>query len=185
MFYAVRHFTRFRYKPSRLQSAMELRMQPRSENTQRCFSFQLSISPQPGFLLQGSLRQSGSSFRRSRATPAIDDHSRRPGRGENPSPLPQSLGSGAWDELDAMIDREDYWICCCRAVSPVPRRGRRSGKSPGSSGNAAGGTLELLTTLNSRINQYFFYGKAQHRGQSPVEEAIRSRQGVCQDFAPP
>ena len=57
MFYAVRHFTRFRYSLPVWQSAMELRMQPRSENTQRCFSF-----------------QSGSSFRRSRASPAIDDY---------------------------------------------------------------------------------------------------------------
>ena len=46
MFYAVRHFTRFRYSRPVWQSAMEVRMQPRSENTQRCFTFQLSISPQ-------------------------------------------------------------------------------------------------------------------------------------------
>ena len=49
MFYAVRHFTRFRYSLPVWQSAMELRMQPRSENTQRCFTFQLSIkSARPG-----------------------------------------------------------------------------------------------------------------------------------------
>src|ERR1035438_5152976 len=28
---------------------------------------------------------------------------------ETPAPLPETLGPGAWDELDAMIDREDYW----------------------------------------------------------------------------
>ena len=49
MFYAVRHFTRFRYSMPVWQSAMELRMQPRSENTQRCFNFQLSISPKRGY----------------------------------------------------------------------------------------------------------------------------------------
>src|ERR1035441_7019686 len=40
-------------------------------------------SPGPGFLLQGSPRQSGASFRRSRASPAIDDYRRRfGGRGK-------------------------------------------------------------------------------------------------------
>ena len=46
MFYAIRHFTRFRYSRPVWQSVMELRMQPRSEHTQRCFTFQLSVSPQ-------------------------------------------------------------------------------------------------------------------------------------------
>ena len=33
MFYAIRHFTRYRYSRPVWQSVMELRMQPRSEHT--------------------------------------------------------------------------------------------------------------------------------------------------------
>jgi transglutaminase-like putative cysteine protease len=185
MFYAVRHFTRFRYSLPVWQSAMELRMQPRSENTQRCFSFQLSISPQARvFSYKDHLGN-------------LVHHFDVPGHHqqltiiadalvevENPSPLPQSLGPGAWDELDAMIDREDYWdmlmpsrfACTSPEVEELAKalevveRGRRE-------------PLELLTTLNSRINQYFSYVKRSTGVNSPVEEAIRSRQGVCQDFA--
>jgi len=37
------------------------------------------------------------------------DYAKRDGSASwRDSPLPQSLGPGAWDELDAMIDREDY-----------------------------------------------------------------------------
>ena len=45
MFYAVRHFTRYRYSRPVWQSIMEVRMHPRSEHMQRCFTFQLSVSP--------------------------------------------------------------------------------------------------------------------------------------------
>jgi transglutaminase-like putative cysteine protease len=43
--------------------------------------------------------------------------------------------------------------------------------------------LELLTTLNSKIYQYFSYVKRSTGVDSAIEDAIRSRQGVCQDFA--
>ena len=45
MFYAIRHFTRYRISKPVWQSMMEVRMHPRSEYAQRCFTFQLSVSP--------------------------------------------------------------------------------------------------------------------------------------------
>jgi hypothetical protein len=45
MFYAIRHFTRYRYSRSVWQSMMEVRMHPRSEGNQRCSVFQLSVNP--------------------------------------------------------------------------------------------------------------------------------------------
>src|SRR5258708_8728435 len=45
MFYAIRHFTRYRYSRFVWQSMMEVRMHPRSEGNQRCFIFQLSVNP--------------------------------------------------------------------------------------------------------------------------------------------
>ena len=45
MFYAIRHFTRYRYSRQVWQSMMEVRMHPRSEGNQRCFVFQLSVIP--------------------------------------------------------------------------------------------------------------------------------------------
>ena len=110
MFYAIRHFTRFRYSRPVWQSVMELRMQPRSENTQRCFTFQLSISPQARvFSYQDHLGNLVHHFDvpgQHRQLTIIADALVEV---ETPAPLPESLGPGAWDELDAMIDREDYW----------------------------------------------------------------------------
>ena len=45
MFYAIRHLTRYRYSRPVWQSMMEVRMHPRSETTQRCFTFRLSVNP--------------------------------------------------------------------------------------------------------------------------------------------
>src|SRR5690348_18417050 len=45
MIYAVRHFTRYRYDRPVWQSMFEVRMHPRSEGAQRCFTFQLSVNP--------------------------------------------------------------------------------------------------------------------------------------------
>lgn len=185
MFYAVRHFTRFRYSHPVWQSAMELRMQPRSENTQRCFTFQLSISPQARvFSYQdhfGNLVHHfdvpGQHRELTITADALVDV-------ETPAPLPESLGPGAWDELDAMIDREDYWdmlmpsrfACTSPELEALAKEVgvvERGGREP----------LELLTTLNSRLYQYFSYVKSSTGVNSVIEDAIKSRQGVCQDFA--
>ena len=46
MFYSIRHCTRFRYRTAVSESLMEARMHPRTAGTQRCLTFQLSVSPQ-------------------------------------------------------------------------------------------------------------------------------------------
>jgi transglutaminase-like putative cysteine protease len=185
MFYAIRHFTRFRYSSPVWQSVMELRMQPRSENTQRCFTFQLSLSPDARvFSYQdhaGNLVHHFDVPAQHRQLTIIADALVDV---ETPAPLPESLGPVAWDELDAMIDREDYWdmLMPSRFARTSPELealakefglDQRGGREP----------LELLTTLNSKLYQYFSYVKRSTAVNSAIEDAILSRQGVCQDFA--
>ncbi|MGD0000527.1 MAG: transglutaminase family protein [Bryobacteraceae bacterium] len=185
MFYAVRHFTRFRYSCPVWQSVMELRMQPRSENTQRCFTFQLSINPQARvFSYQDHFGNCVHHFDVAGQHRQLTIIADAVVNVETPAPLPESLGPGAWDELDAMIDREDYWdmlmpsrfACTSPELEGLAKEvgvAERGGREP----------LELLTTLNSKLYQYFSYVKSSTGVNSAVEEAIRSRQGVCQDFA--
>ncbi|MDP8982122.1 MAG: transglutaminase family protein [Acidobacteriota bacterium] len=185
MFYAIRHFTRFRYSRPVWQSVMELRMQPRSEHTQRCFTFQLSVSPQARvFSYQDHIGNfvhhfdvPGQHRQLTIIADALVDV-------RTPAPLPESLGVNAWEELDEMIDREDYWDMLMPSVfartSPELEAlagefgvVQRDGRQP----------LELLTTLNSKIYEYFDYVKQSTDVNSAIEDAIRSRRGVCQDFA--
>ena len=44
-YYSIRHLTRFRYSEPISESIMETRMNPRSDSSQHCLSFSLSVSP--------------------------------------------------------------------------------------------------------------------------------------------
>src|SRR5271167_2442259 len=107
-------------------------MQPRSENTQRCYNCQLSISPHARvFSYEDHLGNfvhhfdvpAGQHRQLTITADALVEV-------DTPAPLPESLGPGAWDELDAMIDREDYWdmlmpsrfACTSPEVAPLARR---------------------------------------------------------------
>jgi len=185
MFYAVRHFTRFRYSLPVWQSAMELRMQPRSENTQRCFTFQLSLNPQARvFSYQDHFGNFVHHFDVPGQHRQLTITADALVEVETPAPLPESLGPAAWDELDALIDGEDYWdmlmpsrfACASPEVEELAHTMgvvERGGREP----------LELLTTLNSKLYQYFSYVERSTGVDSVVADAIRTRQGVCQDFA--
>jgi transglutaminase-like putative cysteine protease len=185
MFYAVRHFTRFRYPRPVWQSVTEVRMHPRSEHMQRCFTFQLSVSPRSRIF---SYRDHVGNVVHHFDIPAPHRHLTIIADAlvdvDAPEPLPESLGTGAWDELDRMIEKEDYWDMLrpshfARSSPELEGLARhfgvetREGLDP----------LRLLRSMNTQLYESFAYVKESTSVDSPIEDALRSRQGVCQDFA--
>lgn len=185
MFYAIRHFTRYRYSQPVRQSLMEVRMHPRSENVQRCFTFQLSVSPRARIFSYtdhlGNLVHHfdipGQHSQLTIIADALVDV-------DPPLQLPACLGSAAWQELDSLVHRDDYWHMLM--PSPFARTSpeledladelgvdKRNGRDP----------LELLVGLNNDLYRSFAYVKKSTAVDSPIEDALRSRKGVCQDFA--
>lgn len=185
MFYAIRHFTRYIYSRPAWESTMEVRMHPRTENAQRCFTFQLAVKPRARifsytdhlgnlvhyFDLPSPHRQLTIV---ADALVALDP----------PEVLPEKLGMAAWDDLEQLIASEDYWDMLMpshfvRTSPELEELGRdlnvdqRGNRDP----------LELLRELNSRIYQTFAYVKRSTAVNSPIELALRLKQGVCQDFA--
>jgi transglutaminase-like putative cysteine protease len=86
--------------------------------------------------------------------------------------------------LEAAITHEDYWdmLMPSRFARTSPELEilarelgveKRDGRDP----------LQLLRKLNSDLYTAFSYAKKSTRVDSPIEEALQSRQGVCQDFA--
>ncbi len=185
MFYAIRHFTRYRYSRPVWQSLMEIRMHPRSESTQRCFTFQLSVSPRARIysytdhlanLVHHFDIPAGHKHLTIIADSLVDV--------EEPEELPAAAGPDVWDELRDMIEHEDYWDML------MPSRFART--SPELEGLArelgvekhdGRDPLQLLRKLNGDLYRAFSYVKKSTRVDSLIEEALRSRQGVCQDFA--
>ena len=185
MFYAIRHFTRYRYSRPVWQSVMEARMHPRSENSQRCFTFQLSVSPRARIFshtdhVGNMIHHFDIPEQHDQLTiiaDALVDV-------DPPAELPDSVSSSVWAELDDLIEHEDYWDMLmpsqfARSSAELDVLGRelgvdrRDGRDP----------LTLLRTLNSQLCATFAYVKASTSVDSPIEHALNVRQGVCQDFA--
>jgi transglutaminase-like putative cysteine protease len=184
MFYAIRHFTRYRYSRPVWQSLMEVRMHPRSENLQRCFTFQLSVSPRARIFSYtdhtGNIIHHFDIPEPHRQLTMIADALVDV---DPPDELPASIGADAWSELDRMIDREDYWDMLmpsdyARTSPELLAFAREIGAD-----QRSGDPLQLLRTINSRVYSAFDYVKESTAVDSPIEVALGSRQGVCQDFA--
>jgi transglutaminase-like putative cysteine protease len=185
MFYAIRHFTRYRYSHSVWQSMMEVRMHPRSEGNQRCFIFQLSVNPRARIFAhtdsRGNLVHHFDLPQRHRQLTIISDSLVNI---DEQQPLPESMDYRAWDDLREMIETKDYWdaLMPSHFARPSPELeelakeigvANRDGRSP----------LAFLMDVISGVYRSFTYVKKSTRVNSPIEHALRSRQGVCQDFA--
>ena len=111
MFYAIRHFTRYRYSQPVWQSMMEVRMHPSSEGSQRCFVFQLSVNPtSPHFRLHGSPTATRAPLRSARAATDSSPSWLTPwSTSKRAAALPETMEYEAWNELDEMIEKDDYW----------------------------------------------------------------------------
>ncbi len=91
--------------------------------------------------------------------------------------------SNAWDDLDDMIHRDDYWDMLmpshfARTSPELEAFAREIGAD-----QRTGDPMRLLRSINSRVYSSFEYVKESTTVDSPIEDALRARQGVCQDFA--
>ncbi len=182
MAYSVRHITRLCYEPAVRESVMEVRMQPRTDARQRCLSFSLDVSPRANVIIYRDFFGN-----------AVH-HFDIPGQHEVievgaqavvevlPPLVARASEAGNWKELDARVAQGDYWEMLLpsqyarptelleklRAALDLRRRGN---------------PLELLQRLNVELYEFFEYAPNTTKVDSPIDEALESRQGVCQDFA--
>jgi transglutaminase-like putative cysteine protease len=182
-FYSIRHLTRFRYSRPISESIMETRMHPRSDSSQHCLNFSLSVSPRCRVF----------SYRDHQGNNV--QHFDIPGEHnqlvivaesvveQQPMPdVPAFLAPDAWSALDELIAAGDFWEMLLPSTFAV--------ETPAVKKLAAqmdvvrrDDPLMLVHELNQRLYGYFEYVPRSTRVDSPVDEAIVSGKGVCQDFA--
>ncbi|MGB6687864.1 MAG: transglutaminase family protein [Terracidiphilus sp.] len=182
-FYSIRHLTRFRYSQPITESIMETRMHPRSDTHQHCLSFTLSVSPRCRVFTyrdhQGNNVQHfdipGEHNQLVIVAESVVEQQILP-------EVPHFLSPDAWGALDELVNASDYWemllpsqfavdtpaLVLLAAQMDVKRR-----DDP----------LMLVLELNQRLFDYFEYVPRSTRVDSPIDEAIVSGRGVCQDFA--
>lgn len=183
MHYSINHVTKFRYSAPITESIMELRMQPRSEGLQRCLNFNISVRP---------------SARIASYRDHLDNvvhHFDIPGQHTQlvitteslvellpAPPLPDALDSSAWSELDADVAEGDYWemlmpshfACQTNLLHDLARELNVQRRDD---------PLTVLRELNTAIYGAFAYEPQSTRVDSPIDDALRVRQGVCQDYS--
>jgi transglutaminase-like putative cysteine protease len=182
MIYSIRHTTTFRYEPAVRESVMEVRLQPRSESNQRCLTFSLDVNPPANitqysdfagntvhhFDIAGSHKEVKVTAQSTVQVQAV--------------PAPRSSEAGDWADLDALTSGDDYWEMM------LPSQFAHSTETLQQLAKELkcerrGGPLELLTALNEGIYKSFNYVPNSTKVDSPIEDALQTRQGVCQDFA--
>jgi transglutaminase-like putative cysteine protease len=182
-FYSIRHLTRFRYSHPISESIMETRMHPRSDSSQHCLNFTLSVSPRCRvFSYRDHLGNNVQHF------DIPSEHNQLVIVAESiveqqPAPdVPAFLSPDAWTALDELIDSGDYWEMLLPSTFAVEtpalvllaeQMGVTRRDDP----------LMLVQELNQRLFDYFDYVPSHTRVDSPIDEAIISGKGVCQDFA--
>jgi transglutaminase-like putative cysteine protease len=185
MFYAIRHFTRYRYSRPVWQSMMEVRMHPRSEGNQRCFVFQLSVNPRARIFgytdSYGNLVHHFDLPSRHGQLTIITDALVNI---ETQPSIPEVMEYGAWQELEDLVEKKDYWDML------MPSHFARSSPELENLALEIGATerkrrspLAFLLDITAAVHRTFKYVKKSTAVNSPIEDALRSRQGVCQDFA--
>ena len=182
MIYSVRHVTQFVYEPAIRESVMEVRVQPRSEALQRCLTFSLDSTPAANVMIYRDYLGNtvhhfdipGRHARLKITAQALVEVST--------PPMPQASPSGTWEDLDARIGEGDYWEMLLPSHFARPtdllldlarelQLGRR--ESP----------LQTLLELNQALYDAFKYVPNSTQVDSPIDDALRTRQGVCQDLS--
>ena len=161
---------------------MELRMQPRSEAVQHCTWFDLSIKPRARL---SSYRDHLGNVIHHFDIPS--HHTQLTIKSEAvvhvaPQTFPESLSPGAWQELDALIADGDY----IEMLSPsrfATRSELLEQLARELDVRRRDDPLTLLRELNARLEQTFEYAPQSTKVDSPIDDALSDRRGVCQDFA--
>ena len=182
-FYSIRHLTRFRYSHPISESIMETRMHPRSDSHQHCLTFSLSVSPRCRvFSYRDHLGNNVQHF------DIPGEHNQLVIVAESvveqqPLPdVPRFLAPDAWDALDELIEAGDYWEMLLPSTFAVETPALTLlAKQMGVT--RRDDPLMLVQELNQRLFDYFEYVPHSTRVDSPIDEAIVSGKGVCQDFA--
>jgi transglutaminase-like putative cysteine protease len=183
MYYSIRHLTKFLYSNPVSESMMETHMHPRSDQNQRCLTFHLSVSPRCRvFSYRDHLANQVHHF------DIPGQHGQLVVVAESlvevqPAPqIPAFLAPDAWDELDEMIEQGDYWEMLLPSEFAVGTPSLDA-LAEELDVRRRDDPLMVLHQLNEQIFNHFEYVPRSTKVDSPIDLALLTHAGVCQDFA--
>ncbi len=161
---------------------MEVRLHPRSDGDQHCMSFTLHVDPAANVMQYRDFMGNTVHHFDIAASHAVLKVSAESTVEVKPSISPKESDCGDWSDLDALVAAGDYWEMLLPSHF-VRTSDLLQGLASELKCERRGNPLALLTELNEGIYKLFSYVPHSTKVDSPIEEALESRQGVCQDFA--
>jgi transglutaminase-like putative cysteine protease len=183
MQYTIRHVTKFAYEAPISESVMEARMQPTNSAWQHCLRFGLSTTPashvrmyqDPDGNIVHHFSIQGTHSKLTVTAEAFVECSA-------PPPLPEQVGLEVWDELDAATAGGVFWDVL--NPSPYARRTDLLGRLAEELNlQRRADPVSTLRQLMADLCSRFEYKPNSTRVDSPIDHALSTRQGVCQDFS--
>jgi transglutaminase-like putative cysteine protease len=182
MLYLVRHTTRFQYSNPIAESVTEVRMQPRSTDYQQCSLFRLQVRPQARIFDYIDTHQN------------TVHHFTQPGVHQqlvivaesevlvHPRPiLPERLSDDAWAQIDASNATGAHWdmLAPSEVTAPTERLAQLAKEL---TIERRSDPLSLLIEINHMLHRAIAYDATSTSVDSPIDEALNHRRGVCQDY---
>ena len=185
MLLEVRHVTRYQYDETIRESQMEVWMQPAKRNGQRLISFELELHPVAQlFSYADTFGNAVYHFDIPQPHDRLTIVARSAVETEPPADLPEGLDRGEWDRLRSDFVRGEHFdfVRPHGFASPSPalaayvaekKLDELRGLNP----------LRALRELSHTVYESFAYEAGVTRADSPVDDVLKARKGVCQDFA--
>jgi transglutaminase-like putative cysteine protease len=183
MRYRIQHTTVFQYDQPIHESVMELRMQPRTDSAQRCLEFDVTVLPNTrphryedfqGNIVHHFDVPSIHERLEVTATSLVEVATPQNGR--------PAIGADSWKKLDALGESAEFWdwlhpshfaepgAALAKFAEEIQVRRRDD-------------PLRVLNDIHDGIANSIKYERGSTKVDSPIEDCLTSRKGVCQDFA--
>jgi transglutaminase-like putative cysteine protease len=183
MYYLIRHVTNYRYSSPICESQMEVRMRPRTDGAQRTWDFRLTTNPRSKISsyrdnLGNTIHHFDIPARHDRLSIVMEALVEM----NDPPAMPTRLGEESWSQLENLAETDALWemLQPSRFTKPTERLrgfaqefGLLRGANP----------ISTISAIQTAIHRGFHYEPQTTRVDSPIDEALSRRQGVCQDFA--
>ncbi len=185
MLLEVRHVTQYLYDEPVRESVMEVWMQPQKTARQRLISFELDLDPAAQlFSYADVFGNAVYHFDVPLPHDKLTITANCAVETQTPNALPPALDSGEWERLRSDFVRgENFDFLRPHGFAIETAALRDFILEKDLAGTRARDPLTAIKELAASVYESFDYEAGVTRADSPIDEVLASRKGVCQDFA--
>jgi transglutaminase-like putative cysteine protease len=183
MHYAIQHTTRYHYSAPIVENVMEVRLQPRSDELQQCLSFHLYLRPAArAHPFRDHLDNWVHFYDIAAAHKELTITANSVVNVLPPPSIPDQLPLKSWEVVDRLARASPQWEWVQPSrFTPAPPALYELVTEFGIDRSLD--PLATLYRIMAQLHENFSYDTQSTQVDSPIDEALASRSGVCQDFS--